>query len=99
MERDGATTHCVGCIRIAEGRPVGKGVCKWVHPTGDTAAGEWEVPASGENSFTWLAGAGTLTGIQGGGSFQTVTKAKPVEAGTGQSCRHDRGKYTVPAAG
>ena len=98
-EWENATTHCVGYVRIAGGKPVGKGVCKWVHPTGDTAVGEWEMQATVENSFTWLAGTGKLKGIQGGGSFQTITKAKPVEAGTGQSCRHDWGKYTVPAAG
>ena len=98
-EWENATTHCVGYMRIVGGKPVGKGVCKWVYPTGDTAVGEWEMPATGENSFTWLAGTGKLKGIQGGGSFQTITKAKPVEAGTGQSCRRDWGKYTVPAAG
>ena len=98
-EWENATTRCVGYMRIVGGKPVGKGVCKWVHPTGDTAVGEWEMPATGENSFTWLAGTGKLKGIQGGGSFQTITKAKPVEAGTGQSCWRDWGKYTVPAAG
>lgn len=98
-EWENATTHCVGYLRIAGGKRVGKGVCKWVHPTGDTAVGEWEMPASGENAFTWLAGTGKLKGIQGGGSFQSVSKAKPVEAGTGQDCRHDWGKYTVPTAG
>lgn len=98
-EWESATTRCLGYVRVVGGKPVGKGVCKWVHPTGDTAVGEWEMPASGENTFTWLVGTGKLKGIQGGGSFQTISKAKPVEAGTGQSCRHDWGKYTLPDAG
>jgi hypothetical protein len=79
----------VGYVRNVNGKPVGKGVCRWLHATGDTAVGEWEMPASGSNTFTWLAGTGKLKGIQGGGSFQTISQAKAVEAGTGQSCRRD----------
>jgi len=96
---ENATTHCVGYLRIAGGKPVGKGVCKWVHPSGDTAVGEWEMPATGPNAFTWLTGTGKLKGIQGGGSFEFVSKARPVENGTSQSCRHDWGTYTLPAGG
>jgi hypothetical protein len=98
-EWENATTRCVGYLRIAAGKPVGRGVCRWLHATGDTAIGEWDMPASGENRFTWLAGTGKLKGIQGGGSFQTVSNARPVEPGTGQSCRRDWGKFTLPAAG
>jgi hypothetical protein len=98
-EWENATTRCVGYVRIVNGKPVGKGVCRWLHATGDTAVGEWEMPASGSNTFTWLAGTAKLKGIQGGGSFQTISQARAVEAGTGQSCRRDGGKYSLPTAG
>lgn len=93
---ENATTRCVGYLRIVGGKPVGKGVCRWVQATGDTALGEWEMPAAGENTWTWLGGTGKLAGIRGGGTFQTVTRAKAAEPGTGQSCRRDWGKYTLP---
>jgi len=91
-----ATTRCVGYRRIAGGKPVGKGVCRWVQASGDTAIGEWEMPATGESTWTWLGGTGKLSGIRGGGTFQTVTRAKAAEPGTGQSCRRDWGKYKQP---
>jgi hypothetical protein len=54
------------------------------------------MPATGENSFTWLAGTGRLKGIKGGGSFQQVFTAGIVDPGTSQGCRRDWGKFTVP---
>ena len=95
-EWESATTRCVGYSRVMAGKFVGKGVCKWIFASGDTALGEWEVPATGEASFTWLVGTGKLKGITGGGSFKYVTRGKPSEPGTSQWCRHDWGKYTLP---
>jgi hypothetical protein len=66
-EWEAATTRCVGYIRVIGGKVVGKGNCKWAFASGDTAVGEWEYPAAGEPSFTWLAGTGKLKGISGGG--------------------------------
>jgi hypothetical protein len=93
---ENATTKCVGYLRIVGGKPVGKGVCKWVQAGGDTAFGEFEYPVTGEPSFTWLHGTGKLKGIQGGGSFKQISNARPVEPGTGQSCRQDWGRFTTP---
>ena len=95
-EWESATTRCVGYLRIAGGKTVGEGMCRWLMASGDAAVGEWEMPVDGENSWTWLAGTGKLAGIRGGGTFQWVTNGKAVEAGTGQSCRRDWGKYTLP---
>lgn len=95
-EWENATTRCVGYLRIMAGRQVGKGVCKWVMASGDTAFGEFEYPPSGEPFFTWLTGTGKLKGIQGGGGFKQVSSARPVEPGTSQSCRQDWGRYTLP---
>ncbi len=95
-EWESATTRCVGYLRIVGGKSVGKGMCRWVHAGGDTAVGEWEMTPSGQNHWTWIAGTGKLAGIKGGGTFEWVTRAKAVEAGTGQSCRRDWGQYTLP---
>lgn len=95
-EWENATTRCVGYLRVAGGKPVGKGLCRWVQAGGDSAVGEWEMQPSGENLWTWLSGTGKLAGIKGGGTFQTLTRAKAAEPGTGQSCRRDWGQYTLP---
>ncbi len=95
-EWEGATTRCVGHVLIAGGKTRGKGICRWVLASGDTALGEWEMAADGQNSWKWLAGTGKLTGIRGGGTFQWVTQGKAVQPGTSQSCRRDWGKYSLP---
>lgn len=95
-EWESATTRRVGHVLIAGERTTGKGICRWVQASGGTAVGEWEMAADGQNSWKWLAGTGKLAGIRGGGTFQWVGRGKAVEPGTGQSCRHDWGKYTLP---
>lgn len=96
-ELEKATTHCVGYMRIAGGKPVGKGMCKWFTPSGDTAVGEWEIPPEGDPAWVWMAGTGALKGIRSTGStFRTIISGKPAQPGTSQSCRKDWGTYTVP---
>ncbi len=93
---ENASTHCVGSIRITAGKPVGKGLCKWVDAAGDTAVGEFEYPQLGEPTWAWLSGTGKLKGITGTGTYRELFSAKPSEAGTAQGCRRDWGKYTLP---
>lgn len=96
-EWEGATTHCVGSLRIVGGKPIGKGLCKWFFATGDTGIGEWEYPAVGDPNWTWLAGTGGLKGItSAGGTFRALFSGKPVEPGTSQGCRRDWGTYRLP---
>lgn len=95
-EWEGASTHCTGYMRVIGGKPVGKGVCKWVDAAGDSAIGEFEYPNAGAPTWTWLAGTGRLKGISGGGTFQQVVTGKPIDAGTSQLCRRDWGKYSLP---
>ena len=95
-EWENATTRCVGYMRVVGGKPLGRGVCKWVHATGDTAVGEYEYSTTAAPKFTWLTGTGRLKGIGGGGSFKTIFNGKPVDAGTSQGCRQDWGTYTLP---
>lgn len=94
-EWENASTHCVGYIRWMEGKQVGKGLCKWVQASGDSAVGEFEFAPAGERHWTWLSGTGRLKGIKGGGTFQEIFTAKTVDAGTSQGCRRDWGRYTV----
>lgn len=94
-EWEGATTHCVGYVRVSGGKPSAKGVCKWFDAAGNSASGEFDMPAGGENKFTWMVGAGKFKGITGGGSFQYLSQGE-AQAGTSQNCRRDWGKYTTP---
>ena len=91
-----ASTHCVGYIRLASGKPIGKGTCKWVESGGDTAVGEWEYPNNGDPTWTWLSGTGKLQGISGGGTFREMFSAKPADPATSAGCRRDWGKYNLP---
>lgn len=96
-EFENATTHCVGTMRVVGGKPSGKGMCKWFSAAGDTALGEFEVPPSGENRWTWLWGTGAWKGVTGTNSqFKSLGSGKPAAPGTSQSCRRDWGSYTLP---
>lgn len=94
-EMENATQHCLGTIRIVEGKQTGQGMCKWTDPAGNTFIGEWEMNATGQGEWVFLSGTGKFKGIKGGGSFQYVSKAKPIVEGTSQTCRRDRGAYTL----
>ena len=91
-----ATKHCVGYVRIMDGKPTGKGACKWQDATGDSAIFEWEIHANGDYTVAWLGGAGKYKGIKGGGNFEVSNSAKPVVEGTQFQCIRDYGKYTLP---
>lgn len=96
-EFENGTTHCVGYLRIVAGKPIGKGMCKWIAASGDTAVGEWEHPESGDNRWTWLSGTGAFKGISGAnGSFKALGPTKPAAPGTSQNCRRDWGSFTLP---
>ena len=94
-EWENASTHCLGYVRVVSGKPSGKGTCKWVFASGDSAVGEYEYGDAGAK-FAWVAGIGKLKGIEGGGTFKPVFTAKPSEAGTVQGCRRDWGKFKLP---
>lgn len=94
-EWENATQHCVGTVRIVDGKQTGSGLCKWTDPAGNTFVGEWEMTATGQGTWTFLSGTGKYKGIKGAGTFQYVTKAKPIAEGTSQSCRRDKGSYTL----
>lgn len=94
-EWERATTHCIGVVRVMAGKPSAKGICKWLDAAGNTASGEFDMAATGENKFTWLTGTGKLKGITGSGTFQYLSQGE-IQPGTSQNCRRDWGKYTTP---
>jgi hypothetical protein len=91
-----ATKHCAGYVRVMDKKPTGRGACKWLDASGDSAVFEWEIHPSGESTVTWLSGTGKYAGIKGGGNFATVANGKPVVEGTNFQCIRDYGKYTLP---
>ncbi len=93
---DNASTHCVGYVRVLAGKRVGRGVCRWMLAGGDSAVGEFDYAASGEQTFTWLSGTGKLKGISGSGTFREPFNAPPVDAPSVQGCRRDWGSYRLP---
>lgn len=95
-EMENMTQHCLGTMRVVDGKQTGKGMCKWTDPAGNTFVGEWEMNATGEGTWVFLSGTGKFKGIKGGGSFQYLSKARPIVEGTAQSCRRDRGAFTLP---
>ncbi len=95
-EMENATQHCLGTIRVIEGKQTGKGMCKWTDPAGNTFVGEWETSPNGEGSWVFLSGTGRFKGIHGAGHYQYVSKARPIAEGTAQSCRRDWGTYSLP---
>lgn len=92
---ENAATHCMGYLRVIAGKPYGKGVCKWTEAGGDSAIGEYEFSPAGAQ-WTWLSGMGKLKGISGGGTFKDVFAARQVDLATGQGCRRDWGKFSLP---
>jgi hypothetical protein len=93
---ESATHHCLGTIRIQDGKRTGKGMCKWTDAAGNTFVGEFESTGN-EGKWVFLSGTGRFKGVKGGGQFQYLTNAKPAVDGTAQSCRRDWGTYTIPA--
>ena len=47
-DMENATQHCLGTVRIVEGKQTGKGMCKWTDPNGNTFIGEWESTPGGK---------------------------------------------------
>jgi hypothetical protein len=98
-EFEGMTQHCLGTMKIVEGKQLGKGMCKWTDPAGNTFVGEWEMTGGGEGTWLFLSGTGKFKGIKGSGHFQYLTKAKPIVEGTSQACRRDKGTFTTASSG
>lgn len=94
---ENASSHCTGYVRTAAGKTTSKGICQWTIPGGDTAVGEFEYPAGGEPTWTWLGGTGKLWGIQGSGTLRDLTSAVASDPTTWQGCRRESGKYALPS--
>ena len=94
---ENASSHCTGYMRAVQGKTTGKGICQWTILGGDTAVGEFDIPATGEASWTWLSGTGKLWGIEGSGTLKELTSAATSDPTTWQGCRRESGKYALPS--
>lgn len=93
---ENATSRCVAYARIMGGKSTVKGSCRWVDSAGDTFTGEYEDAPDMPGKWTFLAGTGKWKGIQGSGTYRTVSRGKPPAPGISQLCQEHSGKYSLP---
>jgi hypothetical protein len=91
-----ASVHCVGYVRITQGKASSTGSCLWTDPTGDTFIGEFQGVPDKAGIWTFLSGTGKWQGIKGGGQWQPVNRGKDFPDGTVAFCNSHSGKYTLP---
>lgn len=94
----GSTQRCFGVIANFGGKSSGNGWCKQVHPqTGDWAVLEWVNSSEpGKGTWTMRHGVGKWKGISGGGTYESLGRTRPVEAGTYQNCIRVKGTISLP---
>jgi len=89
------TYQCVGVLRVAEGKPIATGYCKYLSPEGDIIVGEfYNVGPDGNWKFSH--GTGKWKGITGGGKSKPIASGNPIVPGTTQSCMRATGTYELP---
>jgi hypothetical protein len=91
---DNATYQCVGVIRVAEGKAIATGYCKYLSPEGDIVVGEFNNVGS-DGNWKFIHGTGKWKGITGGGKSKPITSGKPITPGTSQSCVRATGTFEL----
>jgi hypothetical protein len=91
-----ASVHCVGYVRITQGKMSSTGSCLWTDPTGDAFIGEFQGVPDKPGIWTFLSGTGKWQGIKGGGQFQPVSRGRGFTDGSVAYCNSHSGKYTLP---
>ena len=76
---ENAAVHCVGYLRILNGKSWGKSACHFTNAAGDTLTGEAVSEPDQPGKWTFLAGTGIWKGIQGGGTYKIVSRGKPTK--------------------
>jgi len=92
---ENAAVHCVGCLRIMKGKSWSTAACNFTDSAGDTFTGEAPSKPDAPGTWTFLHGTGKWKGIQGGGTYQIVSRGKPAQ-GASALCLTHSGTYTVP---
>ena len=91
----GRRQHGTGSSRITQGRPVGKGTCKWL--TAGGSAGDFEYSASGEPS--WVLGQqvpARQRASRAAAPSASCSRPSSASEGTSQVCHARLGRYTTP---
>jgi hypothetical protein len=86
---------CVGLFSRVGDEITQRGFCKYIYLNGDINIIEWDGKANGGN-FKFLMGTGKWKGIEGGGTWSIIQRAKSVAPGTLQNCRKLKGTYELP---
>lgn len=94
----GSTHRCIGSFAVFDGASFGSGFCKQISAqTGDWAVLEWTASgAPGKGAWSFKHGTGKWKGISGGGTYETASQTRPVEAGTYQNCIRVKGTVSIP---
>jgi hypothetical protein len=92
---ENAAVHCVGYIRILQGKSTSTSACHFTNAAGDTLTGEAVSEPDKPGRWTFLGGTGKWKGIQGGGTYKIVSRGKP-EKGASALCLTHSGTYSVP---
>lgn len=92
---ENVTSRCVGTISIIAGQRAGNGYCKYMDPSGDFNLLAWTTTKPGGGTWHYIYGTGRWAGVKGGGTYQQISQAKPIEKGTAQSCMRATGKYEL----
>ena len=94
---DSFTQMGVGVVHIKAGKFSGNGYNKLQSPKGDIALAEWVGSGKpGEGTWKFIHGTGALEGITGSGKYHPITKSKPIEKGTFQTCYKVTGTSELP---
>ncbi len=91
---DNMTFQCAVVGKVAAGKPIGTGYCKYLDPDGDIIVWELslDVPVD-----TWkaLQGTGKWKGIKAEGKAALITKAKSITPDSRQVCRKFTGTFEL----
>jgi hypothetical protein len=92
---DNMTFHCVAVGKVAAGKPIGTGYCKYLDPDGDIVV--WDLSIDGPvDTLKAIQGTGKWKGIKAEGKAALITKAKSITPDTRQVCRKFTGTFELP---
>jgi hypothetical protein len=92
---DNMTFHCAIALNLGSKVASGAGFCRFLDPDGDYLVGQITPTGPGKGTWTFLHGTGKWSGISGGGEYASVTRAKPIAAGTSQGCARATGTFEL----
>lgn len=92
---ENSAVHCVGYVRILNGKSRSTSACHYTNAAGDTTTGEAVSEPDRPGTWTFLGGTGKWKGIRGGGTYKAVSSGKLAQ-GASVHCFSHSGTYTLP---